>query len=167
LQQKPNKGILKVDATVADQMIVYPTDHGLLNTAREESEKMIDLLYARLPSLKVKPRTYRRVAKKRTQPKKPYRRKVWSGEERLRFKTNQGKDQRDVRELVCQYLLCHEPGEITADCPNSPHGIGDSLFVLFFAYPKHEQANKRCIWTNKVLQKHFRRTKKPKPEFLF
>ncbi len=64
LQQKPNKGILKVDATVADQMIVYPTDHGLLNTAREESEKMIDLLYARLPSLKVKPRTYRRVARK-------------------------------------------------------------------------------------------------------
>ncbi len=64
LEQKPNKGILKVDATVADQMIVYPTDHGLLNTAREECEKMIDLLYARLPSLKKKPRTYRRVARK-------------------------------------------------------------------------------------------------------
>jgi hypothetical protein len=63
-EQKPNKGKLKVDATVADQMIVYPTDHGLLNVAREESEKMIDLLYALLPSLKVKPRTYRRIARK-------------------------------------------------------------------------------------------------------
>jgi len=62
--QKPNKGKLKVDSTVADQMIVYPTDHGLLNTAREESEKMIDLLYALLPSLEVKPRTYRRTARK-------------------------------------------------------------------------------------------------------
>ena len=40
-----NKGTLKVDATVADQQIVYPTDLGLLNTARRESERMIDLLY--------------------------------------------------------------------------------------------------------------------------
>ena len=64
LEKKPNKGILKVDATVADQMIVYPTDHGLLNTAREESERMIDLLYAMIPSLGTKPRTYRRVARK-------------------------------------------------------------------------------------------------------
>ncbi len=63
-EQIPNKGKLKVDATVADQMIVYPTDHGLLNTARQESEKIIDLLYAQIPSLKIKPRTYRRVARK-------------------------------------------------------------------------------------------------------
>lgn len=30
-----NKGALKVDATVADQKIAYPTDAGLLNTARK------------------------------------------------------------------------------------------------------------------------------------
>ena len=43
--KKKNKGRLKMDATVADQMIVYPTDLGLLNTARLETERMIDDLY--------------------------------------------------------------------------------------------------------------------------
>ena len=32
-----HKGTLKIDATVANQKIVYPTDVGLLNTAREET----------------------------------------------------------------------------------------------------------------------------------
>jgi len=62
-QSKPNKGKLKIDATVADQMIVYPTDLGLLNRAREESERLIDILYEK-SGLKKKPRTYRRVARK-------------------------------------------------------------------------------------------------------
>ena len=57
-----NKGKLKIDATVADQMIVYPTDVGLLNTAREESERLIDILY-RKSGIKRKPRTYRREAR--------------------------------------------------------------------------------------------------------
>lgn len=60
---KPHKGYLKLDATVADQMIVYPTDLGLLARSRRESERLIDLLYAQT-DLKVKPRTYRRVARK-------------------------------------------------------------------------------------------------------
>jgi hypothetical protein len=58
-----NKGTLKLDATVADQMIVYPTDLGLLNKARLESERIIDILYKQ-SSLRVKPRTYRRIARK-------------------------------------------------------------------------------------------------------
>ena len=58
-----NKGKLKIDATVADQMIVYPTDHGLLNRAREESERLIDIIYKK-STLGKKPRTYRRVARK-------------------------------------------------------------------------------------------------------
>lgn len=53
-----HKGILKVDATVCDQYINYPTDLGLTARAREESERLIDLL-CKLLDIKVKPRTYR------------------------------------------------------------------------------------------------------------
>jgi len=66
--QKPksekNKGILMMDATVADQMIAYPTDLGLLSKSREESERIIDSLCEKL-ELDEKPRTYRRIARKR------------------------------------------------------------------------------------------------------
>lgn len=58
-----HKGKLQVDATVADQMIVYPTDLGLLNTAREESERIIDELYP-ITGAKKKPRTYRKKARR-------------------------------------------------------------------------------------------------------
>lgn len=62
-----NKGTLKIDATVADQQIRYPTDLGLLNNCREESERIIDVLWEKLPGkeLKTKPRTYRVEARKR------------------------------------------------------------------------------------------------------
>lgn len=56
-----NKGTLKIDATVANQKIAFPTDAGLLNTARLESERMIDLLYKQ-SNLAKKPRTYRKIA---------------------------------------------------------------------------------------------------------
>ena len=59
-----NDGTLIVDATVADQMIVYPTDLGLLSRSREESERLIDELCFLLKE-KSKPRTYRRIARKR------------------------------------------------------------------------------------------------------
>jgi len=59
----PNKGTLKADATVADQEIKFPTDINLLNTGRENLERMIDLLYdSKLD--KKKPRDYRRTARK-------------------------------------------------------------------------------------------------------
>lgn len=62
---KVNDGELKIDATVADQQIRYPNDLGLLNEAREKTEKIIDLLFSMLrDELKVKPRTYRREAHK-------------------------------------------------------------------------------------------------------
>lgn len=58
-----NKGTLKVDATVADQEVKYPTDLNLLNEGRENLERIIDLLY--LPDRDGKrPRTYRRNARK-------------------------------------------------------------------------------------------------------
>ena len=59
-----NRGKLIVDATVAEQAIRYPTDLGLLNEAREISERLIDELYD-LSTLTKKPRTYRIQARKR------------------------------------------------------------------------------------------------------
>jgi hypothetical protein len=60
---KGNKGVLIVDGTVADQMIAYPTDLGLLARSREESERIIDEL-CNVLNINVKPRTYRRLARK-------------------------------------------------------------------------------------------------------
>jgi len=64
-EEKPrgNKGLLIVDATVADQMIAYPTDLGLIARSREESERIIDELCKALV-ISDKPRTYRRLARK-------------------------------------------------------------------------------------------------------
>ena len=59
-----NKGQLIVDATCAPADIAYPTDIGLLNEAREKTEKIIDQLYASASETSVKPRTYRRRARK-------------------------------------------------------------------------------------------------------
>ena len=62
----PNKGRLKLDATVADQYITYPNDLGLLNDAREKTEAIIDELYElSRGKLHQKPRTYRKVARKK------------------------------------------------------------------------------------------------------
>jgi hypothetical protein len=58
-----NKGTLKVDASVADQEITFPTDMKLLSECRENLERMIDLLFVSSHGA-VKPRTYRRKARK-------------------------------------------------------------------------------------------------------
>ena len=44
-EQTSNKGQLILDATVAPADIKYPTDIDLLNSAREQSERLIDELY--------------------------------------------------------------------------------------------------------------------------
>jgi len=62
-KQKKNKGKLLMNATVADQMIAYPTDLGLLLRNREESERLIDELCETL-DIRHKPLTYRRLARK-------------------------------------------------------------------------------------------------------
>jgi len=62
-----NKGDLIVDATACPQDISYPTDLNLLNDAREQSEKLIDILYAKIKltdEQTLKPRTYREIARK-------------------------------------------------------------------------------------------------------
>jgi IS5 family transposase len=59
----PNQGKLKLDASVADQYITYPNDLKLVNKAREETERLVDVLYEK-GSFDIKPRTYRRNARK-------------------------------------------------------------------------------------------------------
>lgn len=59
-----NKGELKLDATVSDQYIKYPTDLDLLNQSRVWTEKFIDEVFPQT-FLEKKPRTYRRVARKK------------------------------------------------------------------------------------------------------
>ncbi|MBF0117142.1 MAG: hypothetical protein HQM04_19135 [Magnetococcales bacterium] len=61
MEAKPS-GKLIIDATVAEQAIRYPTDLGLLNEAREISERLIDRLFP-LSGLQKKPRTYRQKAR--------------------------------------------------------------------------------------------------------
>jgi hypothetical protein len=41
----PNQGKLKLDASVADQYITYPNDLKLVNRAREETKRLVDVLY--------------------------------------------------------------------------------------------------------------------------
>jgi transposase, IS5 family len=61
----PNQGQLILDATCAPADIRYPTDLSLLNEARENSEDILDALYAQVSDQgKTKPRTYRKLARK-------------------------------------------------------------------------------------------------------
>lgn len=64
-QDKPPSGKLVIDATCAPEDMKYPTDLGVLNDAREITEKVIDTLWVSLPirQKRRKPRTYRRKAR--------------------------------------------------------------------------------------------------------
>ena len=64
-EKKENEGKLLLDATCTPADIKYPTDIGILNDAREKTEKIIDKLYEEIKEKrKEKPRTYREVARK-------------------------------------------------------------------------------------------------------
>jgi hypothetical protein len=60
-KQPDNKGVMQLDATVADQKIKYPNDVDLLNTGREETDRLIDILCEEYEL--TRPRTYRKVAR--------------------------------------------------------------------------------------------------------
>lgn len=61
----PNQGQLILDASCAPADIRYPTDLGLLNEARAQTEVILDALYEQVQEqLEKKPRTYRRLARK-------------------------------------------------------------------------------------------------------
>ena len=57
-----NSGTLKIDATCAPSNIRYPQDVSLLNEARENAEKLLDVLHD--PADGKKPRSYRKKARK-------------------------------------------------------------------------------------------------------
>ena len=57
-------GKLIIDATCTPADITYPTDLKILNEAREKTEHIIDTLHATMPSGTVKPRTYRKKARR-------------------------------------------------------------------------------------------------------
>jgi IS5 family transposase len=59
-----NAGRLIIDATCAPEDIRHPTDVGLLNDAREHTERVIDQLWASEGKKGRKPRTYREKARK-------------------------------------------------------------------------------------------------------
>jgi hypothetical protein len=59
-----NRGKLLVDATCTPADITFPTDLKLLNTAREKSEEIIDILHRPHRGNRKKPRTYRKSARK-------------------------------------------------------------------------------------------------------
>jgi IS5 family transposase len=63
-EQPKNAGMLIVDMSVAPADITYPTDINLLNTAREKTELLIDVIYNSSELHKVKPRTYRKRARR-------------------------------------------------------------------------------------------------------
>jgi transposase, IS5 family len=54
-----NEGILKIDSTCTPADIRYPLDLSLLDEARRDTEKIIDILYEKGESIAKKPRTYR------------------------------------------------------------------------------------------------------------
>ena len=60
-----NNGRLILDTTCTPADITYPTDSKLLNEAREKSENLVDVLYAQSSKAKAKPRTYRKIARKK------------------------------------------------------------------------------------------------------
>lgn len=59
-----NKGKLIIDATCTPADITFPTDLKILNTAREKSEEVIDILHRPFKGKQKKPRTYRKKARK-------------------------------------------------------------------------------------------------------
>ena len=59
-----NQGKLIVDATFTPADITFPTDLKILNTSREKSEEIIDILHRPLKGKQKKPRTYRKRARK-------------------------------------------------------------------------------------------------------
>lgn len=65
IRKPPNRGKLILDASCAPADISYPTDLGLLNQARKQTETIIDILYNSLLVKTInKPRTYKNIARK-------------------------------------------------------------------------------------------------------
>jgi hypothetical protein len=112
----PNRGTLKIDASVADQYITYPTDLKLLNTCRQESERLIDLIYSK-GNFPVKPRTYRRIARS----------------EYLDLSKKKNKDKKLIRKSIGKQLRYLKRNI------NSIHAMLDNLSDKCFPLPNRDQ----------------------------
>ncbi len=63
--ESENQGKLLLDATCASADIAYPTDISILDRARMQTEKILDILYKSIKHIcQKKPRTYRKTARK-------------------------------------------------------------------------------------------------------
>ena len=102
-----NKGELLLDATCVPADIAYPTDINLLNEAREKLEGMIDALHEACCGSK-KPRTYRRVARKKY----------------LQFVKNRNPGKKAVRKARGQQLgyVRRNLSHVDAALPGAPEG---------------------------------------------
>lgn len=143
-KELPNKGKLKLDATVADQYISYPNDLGLVNEARIKLDNIIDILFNLLRSeISVKPRTYRLTAQKRylIEAKKRQKNKV-SVRKTLRILLNCVK--RNIRSIEMMLDLLEQKGKAN----ELPVKYYKQLWVIstFYAQQKHMYDNKinRC-----------------------
>ena len=86
-QEAPaNSGSILMDATCIPEDIRYPHDVALLDEARQKTEKIIDTMHGKAPGVAVKPRTYRKVARKAF----------------LRFIKNKKRTTRDFRKALKQ-----------------------------------------------------------------
>jgi hypothetical protein len=146
-----NQGKLLLDATVADQMIVYPTDLGLVNRCREESERMIDELCVAM-QINPKPRTYRRkarkqylnVAKKKHKTKREihtatgkqlrYLRRNLKSIDKLLDKAEDKPFPLDSRDQKIYFVIQHIYDQQMSMYQSSTHSIADRIVNIYQPY---------------------------------
>ena len=145
-----NQGKLLLDATVADQMIVYPTDFGLISNSRQESERIIDKICEVLNI--EKPRTYRRnarkayldLAKKKHKTKKEIRKGIGK---QLRFlrrniktihqlldKAEKQPFPLDIRDQKIFFVIQHVYDQQMAMYRNKLHSTDDRIVNIYQPY---------------------------------
>lgn len=64
-EESENSGTMIVDASVAPEDMRFPHDVTTLDEARRKTERVIDRMFTEMPAGSEKPRTYRRIARKK------------------------------------------------------------------------------------------------------
>ena len=120
------KDTLIIDTTVAEQKIKYPTDIDLLNNVREFTEELIDIFYE-ASALKIKPRTYRNIARK----------------DYLNAALKRKKSSKEVRKAIKKQLSYIERNIFTINTLWDML-VGNNSPILF-ANPKHKALYKKWL----------------------
>ena len=145
----PNTGSLIIDATCAPEDVRYPTDLGLLNDAREHTEKVIDVLWSVSRQDGRKPLTYRRKARaqflRAIRSRKPSRRHLRKSiRQQLNFlKRNMATiskmsagcslavlSARDYRKTLVASEVCRQQGELLRQFDEQRRRIDDRIVSL-------------------------------------